>query len=312
MEPPLVSIIVNCYNSARFLKPTIDSILNQTFSDFEVIFWDNQSTDDTAKIINTFKDSRFKYYFAPVHVSLGEARNCAIEKVSGKYLTFLDSDDIWLPDFLKRAVTFLQDGHYSFYYSNYFNWIESKSQIINNSDGHSGARIFGDLLSNYHVGMSAAVVDYDLVRKHSLRFNNAYELIEDYDFFLRLSRLGSAYYDAEPLMKYRMHEASLTNSSKKNWAIEFDRLHHDLTTNILDPLEQKRYSKQLRWLKVRSINARAEELIRDGNRMSLLKLIFKNCLLDIKILFPLTYLFMTKENYYKLKSKLQKTSYHTS
>lgn len=311
-QQPLVSIIVNCYNSAKFLRPTIDSILAQTYHNYEVIFWDNQSTDDTASIIKSYDDNRFHYYYAHQHVTLGEARNCAIKKAAGEYLSFLDSDDIWLPEFLLRGVECLKNNSYKFYYSNYLNWIEGKSEVVNNKETESGVRTFGDMLKSYHVGMSAAIIDIRMSRTSDITFNNKYQLIEDYDFFLKLLRQGNAYYDAMPLMKYRMHEASLTNSSKKNWAVEFEMLYNDLTTTVLDVVEQKEYASQLRWLRVRSVNARAEELIRDGKRMSLLSLILKNCYLDLRLLFPLAYLVMSQKCYYKLKSKLLKTSYRVA
>lgn len=306
----MVSIIVNCYNSANFLRPTIDSILGQKYTDYEVLFWDNQSTDETADVIKSYTDSRFVYYYAPRHTQLGEARNNALEKVSGKYVTFLDSDDIWLPDFIRRAVDCLESNSCSFYYSNYYNWIEGKAEVINNCDKNSGFRNFGDLLTCYRVGMSAAVFRLEIVQQLSLRFNNKYQLIEDYDFFLKLVRKGDAYYDSTPSMKYRMHENSLTNSSKKNWAYEFDLLHHELSNNILSIDEQKRYRKQLKWLRVRAVNARAEELIRDGNRYVLLILILKNFHLSIRLIFPLLYLFTSRKKYFKIKASVQKSSYH--
>ena len=103
-DKPLVSIIVNCYNGEKYLRETIDSILNQTYHNYEVIFWDNQSTDSTASIIKSYKNERFNFYYAPKHTTLGEARNLALDKIKGQFLTFLDSDDVWERDFLERAV----------------------------------------------------------------------------------------------------------------------------------------------------------------------------------------------------------------
>lgn len=307
---PLVSIIVNCYNSSQYLSATIDSILAQTFTNYEVIYWDNQSTDDTEKIIKSYPDSRFHYYYAPEHTSLGEARNQAMTMANGKYLTFLDSDDIWLPGFLKKAIDCLLEGNYLLYYANYYNWIEGSSIEINNIDRTSGLRSFKDLLSNYRVGMSAAVLDYGIVKKKSIKFDSRYQLIEDYDFFLNLTRWGNAYYDTKPLMKYRIHETSLTNSSKKNWGIEFEMLYQKLMTTTFDYEERKRYARQLKWLKVRAINAYAEEYIRKRKRMSLMKWVLKNWHLSIQLFFPLLYLVMSQKCYYKLKAKMQKSLYH--
>lgn len=310
-EEPLVSIIVNCYNSEKYLKETVDSIFAQSYTHYEIIFWDNQSTDSTASIIKSYDDPRVKYYYAEKHTTLGEARNLAMQKVKGELLTFLDSDDVWLPEFLKRAVDALRStDDYAFYYSNYYNWIDGKELIPNNPETQDGVRGFGDLLSAYHIGMSAAVIKLTYLLPNRLFFDNKYQLIEDYDFFLKIVRWGKAYYDSVPLMKYRMHEASLSNQSKKNWGVELDMLYEDLLANVLGEDERRKYSKQLDWLKVRVINAYAEEDIVNGNRIHLLKLIVRNIHLNIKLAFPLLYLLMSRKCYFKLKACLLKTSYH--
>ena len=84
---PLVSIIMNCYNSARYLREALDSIFQQTFKDYEIIFWDNQSTDDSSKIARSY-GAPLKYFRGEEFLPLGAARNSAIEKATGKYIAF--------------------------------------------------------------------------------------------------------------------------------------------------------------------------------------------------------------------------------
>ena len=104
----LVSIIVNCYNGEKYLKHTLESIQKQKYSDWELIFWDNQSTDNSKKIFDTFKDTRFKYYYSNRHTTLYEARNLACQKSKGKFISFLDCDDFWYEDFLSDRKIFLK------------------------------------------------------------------------------------------------------------------------------------------------------------------------------------------------------------
>ena len=87
---PLISIIVNCYNGERFLKESILSILNQTYQNFEIIFWDNLSTDKSKKIIFSFSDSRIKYYSSKTHLKLYKARNEALKNAKGELISFKD------------------------------------------------------------------------------------------------------------------------------------------------------------------------------------------------------------------------------
>ena len=96
INKPLVSIIMNCYNSSLYLKEALDSVLNQTYNNWEIIFWDNQSSDKSAIIFKEYVDSRFKYFYAPTHTNLGEARKLAVQNSKGSWIAFLDCDDYWL------------------------------------------------------------------------------------------------------------------------------------------------------------------------------------------------------------------------
>ena len=92
---PLVSVIVNCFNGEQYLHKALSSILSQTYKNWEIIFWDNQSSDNSKKIFSEFKDKRFKYYFSKEHTSLYKARNEAIKISNGDIIAFLDTDDWW-------------------------------------------------------------------------------------------------------------------------------------------------------------------------------------------------------------------------
>ena len=94
-KSPLVSVIMNCYNGEKYLTESLSSLLSQNYSNWELIFWDNLSTDNSKKIFKNFNDKRFKYFLADKHTVLYEARNLAIKKTSGDYIAFLDTDDIW-------------------------------------------------------------------------------------------------------------------------------------------------------------------------------------------------------------------------
>ena len=98
---------MNCYNSEIYLKESLKSILNQDYKNWELIFLDNHSTDNSKKIFNSFKDKRFKYFRLNKKHPLGIARHKASCKAKGKYLCFLDTDDIWLPKKISTQVKIL-------------------------------------------------------------------------------------------------------------------------------------------------------------------------------------------------------------
>lgn len=106
---PLVSVIINCYNGEKYLRETIDSVINQTYKNWEIVFWDNQSTDSSRLIVESFNSDKIHYYYAPIHTTLGEARNLAVEKANGEYAAFLDCDDLWLPDKLSMQMNMAND-----------------------------------------------------------------------------------------------------------------------------------------------------------------------------------------------------------
>jgi len=81
---------MNCYNGEQYLKEALGSVIKQTYENWELIFWDNQSTDKSASIFKSYTDSRFKYYYAPIHIDLGKARKNAIEKTTGFLINYLN------------------------------------------------------------------------------------------------------------------------------------------------------------------------------------------------------------------------------
>ena len=103
-KEPLVSIIMNCYNGQRYLKAALDSVRNQSYQNWEIIFWDNCSSDNSSKIAKNFGSDKLKYYKSNTKQSLGHARYNALKVCNGHFISILDSDDIWYQDKLKTQV----------------------------------------------------------------------------------------------------------------------------------------------------------------------------------------------------------------
>ena len=156
-DSPLFSVIINCYNGEEFLQETLNSIWTQTFKDYEVIYWDNQSTDRSYQIANSQKKSNLRCIKSGKFTSLGEARNQAVEKAKGEWICFLDSDDIWKPEKLKiQSDIIANNPDYGIIYSN-FDHIDQNSNIIKSncmeiSELHGG-EIFNKLLKNNFIGI---------------------------------------------------------------------------------------------------------------------------------------------------------------
>ena len=117
----LISIILNCYNGSQYLKEALNSIQNQSYKNWELIFWDNQSKDKSKEILKSFKNKKFKYFLSKKHTSLYAARNLAISKAKGKFISFIDSDDTWESDKLKKQIKFFKEKNVAVVYGN--SWI---------------------------------------------------------------------------------------------------------------------------------------------------------------------------------------------
>ena len=115
-----ISIIINCFNGEKFLEQAVCSVINQTYSNWELIFWDNQSYDQSAQIIKRLRHPKIRYFLSPKFTSLGEARSLAFSKSKGQWIAFLDCDDYWDRDKLKYQVNTIKahNGNFGFVYSN--------------------------------------------------------------------------------------------------------------------------------------------------------------------------------------------------
>ena len=218
---PLISIIINCFNGDRFLQKALDSVISQTYKNWEIIFWDNQSTDKSAEIFNSYKDVRFKYYKALKHSEiLYEAKNYALEKANGEFYAFLDVDDWWLSNKLEKQVPLFRDPKVGIVYGNFWNFFEkkNKTKIFRKNILPTGM-ILKDLLSNYPVGSPTYMIRKKSLDSLKFNFNNNYHIIGEFDLIIRLSVKWKADCVQSPVAFARKHEKS-ESYLKRNLEIE--------------------------------------------------------------------------------------------
>jgi glycosyltransferase involved in cell wall biosynthesis len=218
---PLVSVIINCYNGETYLAEAVKSVLLQTYKNFEIIFWDNQSTDSSAFIYKSFKDKRLKYYYSKKHTSLYEARNLAIKKSKGKFIAFLDSDDYWFKNKLSSQIKKINNKKIALVYSNYciLNQITGLKKIAYKNKLPEGI-IYKELLKDYFIAIGTVLMKKNIYLKSKKLFNNKFNIIGDFDFFLRLSK--DNHYDCiqHPLSIYRIHKDSFSNKNRQMYINE--------------------------------------------------------------------------------------------
>ncbi len=207
---PLVSIIINCFNGEKYLRKCLESVINQKYQNWEIIFWDNLSTDNSEKIVQSFNDKRIKYFKGKEFTTLYSARNLAIKKISGNFICFLDVDDWWLPEKIYQQVNFFKENkNIEILYSNFFNYYEAKKlkRIFSKEILPSG-KITQELINHYKIGILTVMVKSSILLESS--FNENYEIISDFDFFTNLSLKKNISAIQTPLAYYRIHEQNLS------------------------------------------------------------------------------------------------------
>ena len=127
---PEVSIITPVFNSSKFLEETITSVLNQTFTDWEWMITDDKSTDNSVEIIQKINDSRIQLILSDKNGGAGHARNLSLKQASGRFITFLDADDFWEPNFLEEMISFMKKENTELAYSNYARCDENLNPVI--------------------------------------------------------------------------------------------------------------------------------------------------------------------------------------
>ena len=156
-DQPLVSIIMNCFNGDKFLKEAIDSVYKQNFNNWEIIFWDNLSNDKSAYIAKSYNE-KLRYFLSKKHTELGVARNLALKKARGKYIGFLDCDDLFIKDKLKSQTAYMEGSNHVMSYGTSIiidkKGNELKRRVARNNSGD----IFGSLLMHYEINMQSVLI----------------------------------------------------------------------------------------------------------------------------------------------------------
>ena len=219
MNSPTVTVFIPCYNAERFIAETIDSILNQTFRDFEVLIIDDGSTDNSRSILEHYsrKDDRIRVLFNKRNRGVGFTRNRGIREARGKYLATMDADDIAVPFRLEKEVQFLNKHETIGIVSGGMYVIDEKGgkhrkfKNAYNSNEVKARMFFENVIIN-----SASMYRLDVVREHNVRYKDNFHGIEDYMFWCTLLKYTNAVILDDYLVYYRIVQNGLTSTNSRN------------------------------------------------------------------------------------------------
>ena len=212
---PRISIIMNCFNGEKFLKQALDSIIYQTFENWELIFWDVSTSDKSKKIVESYKEKRFKYFNSGTKKNLYHSRNEAIKVSNGEIISFLDCDDWWHPKKLEKQIKLFDDDSIAMVYSNYFEYNQDKNKFkkISTSKIFSGY-IQSKIIYDYNIGILTT-----LIRKKIFDaaggYDNFFHICGDFEFNIRISENNKLIGLEEHLAYYRIHNENISKDIGK-------------------------------------------------------------------------------------------------
>ena len=210
MPRELVSIIMPSYNTVDYIGDSIKSVINQTYKEWELIIVDDASTDDTDKVVYSFNDDRIRYIKNETNYGAAVSRNIALREARGRWIAFLDSDDLWKCDKLEKQIRFMEQNDYHFSYTNY--------EEIDEDDNLTGVMVTGPKritkigMYNYcWPGCLTVVYDKEavgLIQIADIKKNN------DYAMWLKICKKAECYLLDETLAYYRRgRSGSISNHS---------------------------------------------------------------------------------------------------
>ena len=231
MNEKLVSIITPTYNCATFIAETIESVLAQTYQNWEMIIVDDCSKDDTKTIVESYsqKDPRIRYYLLKQNSGAAVARTKAMELANGSYMAFLDSDDLWMPDKLIRQIEWMEENNYAFSCTSYEQIDESGMSLgktiktINKTD-------YNRLLLDCPVGNSSVI--YNVERMGKFEVPNIRKRNDDALWLQMLKKEKYIWGLNEVMMQYRIRKNSISSNKlnviKYHWILYRDIEHLSL------------------------------------------------------------------------------------
>lgn len=208
-----VSVIINCHNSDHYLKEAIQSVYSQSYDKWEIIFWDNASTDSSKKIALSF-DDKVRYFYQKDKTNLGTARNRAIQKASGEYIAFLDADDYWHKHKLTNQIYVMsksKDLAFIYTRTGLVNGSNLSNKTLPKKRSLPSGNIFNKLLKENFIPFPSALIRTTRLNEiGGVPVNLSHST--DYSIFLKLSSLFEVASLNEVLSYYRIHDSNLSKS----------------------------------------------------------------------------------------------------
>lgn len=205
-KKPTVSVVIPTYNRANLISRAIQSVLNQTYKDFEIIVVDDASKDDTEIVVNNFNDDRIIYIQHEINKGGGASRNTGIKEAQGDYIGLLDDDDEWLPEKLEKQMIKFQHSSekVGLIYSGFYFVLEKNDKIMSEVCPTLRGNVYVDLLKDCILGSPTPLIKRSCFQKAGF-FDEELPGCQDWDMWIRISKYYEFDFVPEILAKHRVH-----------------------------------------------------------------------------------------------------------
>ncbi len=236
---PFISVIMACHNAGPYVGEAIKSVVDQTFTDLELIFVDDNSSDDSLAIAKLLaqSDERIKVFSSRTNLGAGAARNLAIEKSTGEWLAVLDADDVFIKDKLEKQVALIKPA---------------KGELVLVGTGCFQIEADGRRFAVYQYPLTSLALKNRLIRQKAFPphssliyratvmraiggFNGLFLRSQDFELWLRMSKFGAFACVSEPLIEYRLHNTNISNTLGE---AGYSQLHYAIAASVCDLLRQ--------------------------------------------------------------------------
>ena len=245
-----VSVVLTCYNSERTIGKTIESVLNQTLSDFEFIIWNDGSTDSTEKIIKSYDDPRIRYFYHE-NTGVGQAARMACEHVSAPYIARIDADDIAMTNRLQVEYDFMESHPDVVLVSSAVNFIDGDDKVLGRSFPYTNSKILKNKLS---MGHNVFVHSASMFRTDVYKRSGGYLGIRcalDLMLFARISKYGKVVNLPDVLVSYRISTDSIGSSMESSgyWQVLNEFLKKMISEDVISEDEEAMYNALVTYAK---------------------------------------------------------------
>lgn len=238
---PKISVIMPLYNAAPYLKESIESILAQTFSDFEFFIIDDKSSDNSAEIVKAYKDDRIIFIQKPENTGYTDSLNKSIKMANGKYIARMDADDISLPNRFEKQYNYMEQNPDILLLGTFYKII-GIDDIVKPPTTHDEIKV--RLLFDNPICHSSVFMRKSFFDNSNSQYDRTFEPAEDYELWTRMSSCGLVENLPEVLLHYRVHENQVSNLHSKIQRANDSKV-KSLVLDKLISFDHKNYDKEL-------------------------------------------------------------------